>query len=119
VILLAHLAVTTVRDGILESTVVHIMIYGNLTIAGTPADLEAAIGPLTHGRPVVLEFDSVAGGPAGVESTTWRRTFGDVPVGTSLLYADSEGNLALADNQGDAAARLGLAVGQRVRIRPV
>ncbi len=37
----------------------------------------------------------------------WRR----------LLLIESEGQLSFADNQGDAARRLGLAVGQAVRIR--
>jgi len=31
-------------------------------------------------------------------------------VGSSVLMADSQGNLSLADNQGDVARRLGLAV---------
>ena len=108
----------TVRDGLLESVIVHVLIYGNLTIAGVPADLEAAIGPLVPGRRLVVDFPPYAGVPAVHERTVWGRTFGDVPVGSSLLYADSEGHLSLADNQGDAAARLGLAVDRPVHIRP-
>ena len=107
----------TIRDGVLESVVVHVLIYGNLTLAGVPADLEAAIGPLSPGRPLVLEFPAHDGAPAVEERTGWARTFGDVPFGSSLLYSDSEGHLALADNQGDAAARLGLALDRPVRIR--
>jgi hypothetical protein len=41
-----------------------------------------------------------------------------VPLGASLVMADSEGNLSFADNQGNAAARLNLAVDQPVRILP-
>jgi S-adenosylmethionine hydrolase len=108
----------TIRDGELESTIVHVLIYGNLTFAGVPADLEAAIGPLTAGRPLALEFPAHRGAPAVEERTVWARTFGEVPVGSSLLYSDSEGHLALADNQGDAAARLGLSLDRPVRIRP-
>ncbi len=108
----------TVRDGELESTIVHVLIYGNVTFAGVPADLEAAIGPLTPGRPLVLEFPAYGGQPAVEERTVWVRTFGEVPVGASLLYSDSEGRLALADNQGDAAARLNLQLDRPVRIRP-
>ncbi len=108
----------TVRDGELESSIVHVLIYGNLTFAGTPADLEAAIGPLTAARPLLLEFPAHGGDPAVQERTVWVRTFGEVPVGASLLYSDSEGHLALADNQGDAAARLGLSLDRPVRIRP-
>ena len=107
----------TIREGVLESTIVHILIYGNITFAGVPADLEAAIGPLTIGRSLIVEFPAHRGAPAVEERTSWARTFGDVPVGASLLYADSEGNLALADNQGDTAARLGLALDRPARIR--
>jgi S-adenosylmethionine hydrolase len=108
----------TVGNGVLESVVVHVLIYGNLTFAGVPADLEAAIGPLTPGRALVLDFPAHDGAPAVEERTVWARTFGDVPTGASLLYSDSEGHLALADNQGDAARRLGVSLDRPVRIRP-
>jgi S-adenosylmethionine hydrolase len=107
-----------VGDGILDSVIVHVLIFGNVTFAGTPADLEGAIGPLAPGRPLVVEFPAHAGAPAVIERTVWERTFGQVPVGASLLMADSEGHLSLADNQGDAAKRLGLALDRPVRIRP-
>jgi S-adenosylmethionine hydrolase len=107
----------TIDDGVLRSVVVHILIFGNLTFAGTPVDLEAAIGPLTLGRPLRLEFPSHDGTPAVEERTVWQQTFGQVPLGASLLYADSEGHLALADNQGNAAARLGLTLDRPVHIR--
>jgi S-adenosylmethionine hydrolase len=106
-----------VREGLFETTIVQVLIYGNVTLAGEPADLEAAIGPLTIGRPLALEFPAHRNEPAVAERTVWARTFGDVPLGASLLYADSEGQLALADNQGDAAARLGLSMERPVRIR--
>jgi S-adenosylmethionine hydrolase len=105
-------------DGALESVIVHVLIYGNVTIAGTPADLANAIGPLVPGRQLVLEFPAFGGAPAVTERTIWERTFGRVPVGSSLLMADSEGHLSLADNQGDAARRLGLSLDRPVRIRP-
>ena len=108
----------TIGDGVLESVIVHVLIFGNVTIAGVPADLEAAIGPLTPGRPVILEFPAHDGAAAVEERTVWARTFGDVPTGASLLYSDSEGHLALADNQGDTARRLGLSLDRPVRIRP-
>ncbi len=108
----------TVYDGVLESQVVSVLIYGNVTVAGTPADLAAAVGPLEPGRRLVLEFPEHHGAPAVEESTVWERTFGRVPVGSSLLMADSEGHLSLADNQGDAARRLGLTLDRPVRIRP-
>ncbi len=108
----------TAVDGALESVIVHVLIFGNVTIAGTAADLANAIGPLIPGRALVLEFAAHDGAPAVTERTIWERTFGRVPVGASLLMADSEGHLSLADNQGDAAARLGLVVDRPVRIRP-
>jgi S-adenosylmethionine hydrolase len=106
-----------IREGLLETAIVHVLIYGNVTFAGGPGDLEAAIGPLMPGRPLVLEFPAHRGQPAVEERTIWGRTFSDVPPGASLLYADSEGQLALADNQGDAASRLGLSMERPVRIR--
>ena len=107
----------TVGEGVLGSTIVHVLIYGNVTFAGTPADLSAAIGPLEPGRALILEFPEHDGAPAVEERTVWERTFGRVPIGASLLMADSEGHLSLADNQGDAARRLGLALDRPVRIR--
>jgi S-adenosylmethionine hydrolase len=107
----------TVHDGELETSIVHVLIFGNVTLAGTPADLEAAIGPLEAGRPLVVEFSEHRDSPAIKERTVWERTFGRVPVGSSLLMADSEGHLSLADNQGDAAARLGLVLDRPARIR--
>jgi S-adenosylmethionine hydrolase len=115
---LSHPA-ATVAEGRLETQIVHVMIYGNVTFAGTPADLEAAIGPLEEGRPVRLAFgfapDDAAGQPI-VEHTVWGATFGSVPLGSSVLMSDSEGHLSFADNQGDAARRLGLAVDRPVTI---
>ena len=107
----------TIVEGELRSQVVHVLIFGNATFAGTTADLEAAIGPLTVGRRVALEFPAHDGRPAISETTVGERTFGRVPPGASLLMEDSEGNLSLADNQGNAAERLGLTLGRPVRIR--
>jgi hypothetical protein len=107
----------TIRDGLFESIIAHVLIFGNVTFAGVPADLEAAIGRLAPGRPLVVEFPAHDGAPAVEERTVWEVTFGRVPVGSSLLMADSEGNLELADNQGDIARRLGLTLDRPVRIR--
>jgi S-adenosylmethionine hydrolase len=107
----------TVVDGALETTIVHVLIFGNVTFAGTPTDLEQAIGPLSPGRPLLVEFPPFGDAPAVAERTVWERTFGRVPLGASLLMADSEGHLSLADNQGDAAKRLGLTLDRPARIR--
>ena len=108
----------TVHEGALETVVVHVLIFGNVTFAGTPADLERAIGKLEPGRKLVVEFAGPPGQPNTRERTTWAETFGRVPLGASLLMADSEGHLSFADNQGNAAARLGLSIDQAVRILP-
>ncbi|MCI0343898.1 MAG: SAM-dependent chlorinase/fluorinase [Chloroflexi bacterium] len=98
-----------IRPGELETVIAHVLIFGNVTFAGSPADLEAAIGPLAPGRAVELEFPGADGSTPTRERTVWGETFGSVPVGASLLMPDSEGRLSLADNQGNAAERLGLA----------
>ena len=117
---LRHLEVPrpTIRPGELESVIVHVMVFGNVTFAGRTADLEAAIGPLKPGRSLRLEFPAHGDLPAVTETTVWERTFGRVSRGASLVMEDSEGGLSFADNQGSAADRLGLAVDRPVRIRP-
>jgi S-adenosylmethionine hydrolase len=106
----------TVQEGALETSVVSVGYYGNVTLAGVAADLEAALGPLEPGSPLLIEFAEHDGATAHRESTVWERTFGRVPVGSSLLMADSEGHLSLADNQGDLGERLGLVLDQPARI---
>ena len=100
----------------LETVITNVMIYGNVTFAGTALDLTMAIGALTEGRPVRVTFAPVDGGAPLVEDTVWGLTFGSVPLGSSVLMADSEGRLSLSDNQGDAARRLGLVVDRPVTI---
>ena len=108
----------TVTDGALETVITGVMIFGNVTFAGTPVELEKAIGKLEPGRPLVLEFGGRDRSTGLTERTTWAETFGRVPLGASLVMADSEGNLSFADNQGNAAARLNLGIDQAVRILP-
>lgn len=105
-------------DGSLVTTVLFIDSFGNIRLSGVPVDLAAAVGPLQPGRPLIVEFPAEDGRPAVVESMPWARTFGERPVGRPLLYENSFGGLAIADNQGDAAARLGIGSGRAVRIRP-
>lgn len=56
-------------------------------------------------------FTSAAGRPVSA-----ARTFGDVEPGGLLLYADSDGGLALAVNGGSAAALLGVRAGDEIRL---
>lgn len=106
-----------VRSGALETAVLYVDTFGNVKLAGRVADLVAALGPLAPGDLLVLEFAAHAGAPARTERVPWTRTFGEVAVGAPLLYEDSYGRLCLADNQGDAAARLGLVEDRPVTIR--
>ena len=80
------------------------------------APLVTAIGELTPGRPLVVELPAADGRPMVREETSWGQTFGSVPVGSSVLMADADDNLSLADNQGDAARRLGLTVDRSATI---
>ena len=50
------------------------------------------------------------------ERTRFATAFGAVGIGESLVYIDSLGNLAMADNQGNLAARLGLGHDRPLRI---
>jgi S-adenosylmethionine hydrolase len=102
----------SVVPGAVETEVVYVDSFGNVRLAATPDALRDAIGD-PEGRDVALEF----GGETPVrEETRFGETFGVVPIGGSLLYVDSSGSLALADNQSNAAARLRVAPGQPVRI---
>ena len=109
-----------VEPGRLRSAVVYIDSFGNLRLAGGPADLAAAIGPLEPGRPLRVTFDEDDASrlPAISEMLPWSRTFGQVAPGEALLYEDSFGRLACADNQGDIATRLGIVVDRPVTIEP-
>src|SRR5262245_19867408 len=102
------------EDG-LDTTVIYIDSFGNLRLGGDPDDFARAFGDLAG--TYRLEFEATDGASPIVEQAPWARTFGDIELGPPLLYEDSFGNLAYADNQSDAARRLGARVDQRVRIR--
>jgi S-adenosyl-L-methionine hydrolase (adenosine-forming) len=105
-----------VADGELRTAVLYVDSFGNVKFAARPDDLARAIGPLEAGREVIVELDHNGAG-AVTERTTWEQTFGRVAVGKSLLFEDSLGGVSLADNQANAATRLGATVGARARIR--
>jgi len=109
-------AVAEVGDGWIETEVIYVDSFGNLRLAGGAQDLVQALGDLTDDLAVRVEMTDAAGGSPHVESALFAQTFGAVPSGTVLLYLDSSGHLALADNQGSTASRLGIATGARVRI---
>jgi S-adenosylmethionine hydrolase len=104
------------RDGSVETVVIYVDSFGNLRFAGERPHLERAFGDeLIDGLALRVTF----GGPPGaacVEETRYATTFGAVPAGASLVYVDSLGNLAMADNQGNLASRLGIGPDRPVEI---
>lgn len=101
----------SVHEGAVETVVTYVDSFGNLRLAGGRDDLQAALGELHDGDPLVVEFV-----PGLREHTRYGTTFGAVPIGSSLVYVDSLGNLAVADNQGSLATRLGVGHDRPVRI---
>jgi len=103
----------TVRDAGLDTAVVFIDRFGNARLAGQPADLAAAAGPLTPGRRLRM---SVGDRQHDVSRQT---TFGEVEPGAASVYDDADyAGLAIAVNQASAAERFGLDLDMPVRIEP-
>jgi S-adenosylmethionine hydrolase len=105
-----------VDASVLRSSIVYVDSFGNVRLAGEPADLVEAIGDLDEGRPLSVEIEGEGGLPETLEAT-WELTFGRTAMGATLVYQDSFSQLSLADNQGDVAGRLGLVPDRRVTIR--
>lgn len=105
------LPIATVSPGQLETEVTYVDSFGNLRLAGGTLDLEAAIAQVEPGAGLVAE---VAGQSVAL---AFVRTFGEVAAGQLLLYRDSSRNLAIGESRGNAANRLGIATGARIRIR--
>jgi hypothetical protein len=104
------------RPGELMTAVVYVDGFGNVKLAGGPAELHDALGDLDDGTVLTAVFPD-ADGVARTESIPWQDTFGRVPVGALLLYEDSLGRLCIAENQGSAGRRLGLTDDRPVSIR--
>ncbi len=106
-----ELPTATAQHGRLDTAVVFIDRFGNCRLAGDLPDLSQAIGEVSAGRPLAVDF----GGQC--HQLVWSPTFGLVDPGDALLYRDGDtAGLALAVNQGSAAERFGLALGDLVRI---
>jgi S-adenosylmethionine hydrolase len=103
-------------EGGIETTVAFVDPFGNLRLFATTEDLARAMGPRFAEGLVTLEFPAVDDAAPLVETVAWSRTFGERPIGASLLYEDSSGLVAFADNQGSAAERMGVRSGRRVRL---
>jgi S-adenosylmethionine hydrolase len=91
-----------------RATVLYVDRFGNVQLNLTSADLEA-VG-IVPGTTVEVE--------AGFERyyAVAARTFGEVRRGDIVLYEDAYRNIALAINQGNAAAMFSAAVGQEFRL---
>ena len=106
----------SITPGRLETTVAWIDSFGNLRLFATPDDLDVAFGEQPFGSTITVELPTGSDGPAFSEPASWARTFGDQPAGSLLVYGDSSGMLAIAENQGSAALRTRAETGSRVRL---
>jgi S-adenosylmethionine hydrolase len=97
-----------VSPGRLESVVTYVDSFGNIRMAGGRDELRGAFGDPGDGTPLRVEIGAANVAAPIVEAARYATTFGAVPLGTSLVYLDSGGTLAMADNQGNVAERLGL-----------
>jgi hypothetical protein len=104
-----------VTAGALETAIVYVDTFGNVKLAGEPADLAAAIGPLAAGDRLLLTLDDA--GRTRTAELHWADTFGSVAPGAPLVYEDSYGRLCLAANQASVASQLGLRDGMGLTIR--
>jgi S-adenosylmethionine hydrolase len=87
-----------VGQGVLESDVLVVDRFGNVQLAATTGDLDAA--GLATGASV-----TVRAGEAELAATV-DTTFADVPPGEVVVHVDSSDHLAVAVNGGSAAERL-------------
>jgi S-adenosyl-L-methionine hydrolase (adenosine-forming) len=85
--------------------------FGNLGLDAGHDDLDGS--GLRLGHAVTLELRS-----GRRNRVQFVRTFADVAPGELLLYEDAQRRLAVAVSHGDAAAQLGLAVDDELRIGP-
>ena len=93
---------TVVTPGLVSADVVAVDTFGNVQLAATEADLDAAgleRGIRVGGREAVL-----------------GKTFADAPAGQLVVFVDSVGQVAVAVNGGDAASTMDVRPGCRVEL---
>jgi S-adenosylmethionine hydrolase len=98
----------SIRDGAAEGEVLTVDRFGNVQLSVTGADLDRIGAELGKTLMVTLGRHSVR--------MPYDATFGAVPPGELVAYTDAMGRVALAVNAGNAAQRLGLPPGARVRV---
>jgi S-adenosyl-L-methionine hydrolase (adenosine-forming) len=97
-----------VEPGKVTAEVLNIDVFGNVRLAASPGELQAA--------------GIAIGGPAEIETGGMRLptrlvgAFDDVARNESLVYMDSNGSLSIAVNGGNAAEQLNIAHGAEVTI---
>jgi S-adenosylmethionine hydrolase len=94
-----------VVDGVLVAHVLHVDRFGNVGLDVEEPSFEAG---------AALGMTAASG---RLERVRYVRTFADAGAGELVLYEDSYRRLAVAVNQGDAAARLDLNVDDELRIQ--
>jgi S-adenosyl-L-methionine hydrolase (adenosine-forming) len=100
------------EDGTLVAHVQYVDQFGNVQLDADAGDIAWVTGA----------------GSVAVSSSAWDRpaltvspgvTFADVATGELVLYEDAHRRPAIAVNRGSAAERLGIGVGEELRIAPV
>jgi S-adenosyl-L-methionine hydrolase (adenosine-forming) len=115
-----EMPIATPRDGGLDTSVLLIDAFGNCRLAGETSDLVTAFGEMERGRRFDLVLPERGALPAARVRVPWVATFGDVAVGSPLLFEDADyAGPALAVNLGSAAEQLGLDLDTPVRLEPV
>jgi hypothetical protein len=92
-------------DGALLAHALYLDRFGNVQLDATPPDSGLQSGARLA---VSVRGESWPG--------VFARTFADVPSGELLIYEDASRQLAVAVNQGSAADRLGISIGDELRI---
>jgi S-adenosyl-L-methionine hydrolase (adenosine-forming) len=114
-----EMPIATPRDGGLDTSVLLIDAFGNCRLAGETSDLVTAFGEMERGRRFDLVLPERGALPAARVRVPWVATFGDVAVGSPLLFEDADyAGPALAVNLGSAAEQLGLDLDTPVRLEP-
>ena len=114
-----EMPIATPREGGLDTSVLMIDAFGNCRLAGETSDLGTAFGEMGPGRWFDLVLPERGTHPATRVRLPWVATFGDVAVGSPLLFEDADyAGPALAVNLGSAADQLGLDLDTLVRLEP-
>jgi len=103
------------EDGSLIAHAIYVDRFGNVRLNVGHDQLIGGEAALGVGLGDVVELEA---GAHGRHRAHYARTFADMATGELLLYEDADGTLAVAVSRGSAAARLGLAAGDELWIRP-